>query len=124
MPTQKKTTEKAEGRDSRAGLLAQATRDYSESISRFGGSFCDSLLLLALSDEGVQRHFLAHAKGELFMGAQCPPGPGPVDEAYVLFAFRVLPPAIGLLPVFFLVTLNTLTGKVLEIVDPYTGGVR
>jgi hypothetical protein len=103
-------------------LLAQATQEYSESVTRFGGTLCDRYLLLALSDEDVQKHFLDHAKNELFTGARCPPGPGPVDLAYVLFAFRVLPPAMSFLPIFFLVTINTLTGKVVEIIDPYVGG--
>jgi hypothetical protein len=121
MPTEKKSAATAADKEA-VDQLTRATNEYSESVTRFGGTLCDRYLLLALSDEEVQRHFIDHAKTGLFTGARCPPGPGPVDLAFVLFAFRALPPAISLLPVFFLVTINTLTGKVVEIVDPYPSG--
>jgi hypothetical protein len=118
MPTEKKSAATAD-RDSAIGLLVHAIKDYSESVTRFGGTLCDTYLLIALSDEVVQKHFINHAKNEFFAGARCLPGPRPVDQAHILFAFRVLPPAIRLLPVFFLVTINTLTGKVVEVIDPH-----
>jgi hypothetical protein len=109
------------GGSEKLGAVKMALDELSTRVTMYGGTLCDQRVIAALSNEQVQEHFLSHVEAsELFTGAYCPPWPGIPEEAFVLFEFRVLPPRISIFPTYFLVVLNTITGQLVRIIDPYT----
>lgn len=101
--------------------VKQALDELTTRITMYGGTLCDQRVIAALSDSAVQGHFMTHVlANEMFTGAYCPPWPSIPEEAFVLFEFRVLPPKISLCPIYFLVVINTISGQVARIIDPYT----
>ena len=101
--------------------VKRALDELTTRVTMYGGTPCDQRVIAALSDPSVQQHFADHvASMEMFTGAYCPPWPTIPEEAFVLFEFRALPPKISICPIYFLVVLNTITGQVVRVLDPYT----
>jgi hypothetical protein len=98
--------------------LKKAVDELKERLGFMGGDECVGRVLTALLNEEVQRHFGSRVlKGEIFFNAVCLGNFVP-EEDRILFEFRCTPPRICLVPKRFLVRLNIVDSRVIEVIDP------
>jgi hypothetical protein len=102
--------------------FSKALREYTDYLAAHGATICERYFLISLSASDVQRAFIEHIKrNEIFLAAECFSVPENYEEIKILFVFQCLPPTLCFIPPAFLVKLNIVTSKVVEIVDPYVG---
>jgi hypothetical protein len=98
--------------------LRRAVEHAKEQVTVFGTDQCTGRILAALTDENVQNHFIKHVlSNEAFSRAYCLGNFIP-EEDRIIFEFICVPPKICLFPTKFLVRMNIITEKVIEVIDP------
>ena len=100
------------------GNLRGAIERAREQSIATGMDPCTARIIASLADENVQQHFVKHIlANEAFSRAFCL-GSFIPEEDRLIFEFICLPPKICLFPVKFLVRINVITEKVIEVIDP------
>uniref|UniRef100_Q07VJ8 Uncharacterized protein n=1 Tax=Rhodopseudomonas palustris (strain BisA53) TaxID=316055 RepID=Q07VJ8_RHOP5 len=98
--------------------LRRAVEHAREQTVATGTDPCSSRLFAALADDRVQHHFVKHIlSNEAFSRAYCLGNFIP-EEDRLIFEFVCLPPKICLFPFKFLVRINVITEKVIDVIDP------
>jgi hypothetical protein len=95
-----------------------AVEQAKQQVAASGGDQCTGRILASLIDDNVQKHFIKHVLGnEAFSRAYCL-GSFIPEEDRIIFEFICTPPKICLFPMRFLVRMNIITEKVIEVIDP------
>jgi hypothetical protein len=100
--------------------FSNALRDFSDYLAIHGSTTCERYVLIALSNSDVQRNFIDHIeKNDLFIGTKCYSIPETSEEVRIVFMFKCLPPKLSLVPHSFMLRLNIVSSKVIELIEPY-----